>query len=168
VDEKLVAKYGVDISKWARARRKRDGLANVAYLRHERLFVLLATHGQHRFFEDEAGQIHDFRRRPLKFGGYAVSFRGGHAHVRIEEQTARELEAYVLQVATRRPALWLGELLGRLPFEPYAPVRRQLLQMLRRVNTRRAEAHLEPLPTAVLRLRRHIYRVSDPPRPSDR
>src|SRR5437870_4167820 len=47
VDEKLVARYQVDLSKWARARRKRAGLANLQYLRHGRLFVLLATHGMH-------------------------------------------------------------------------------------------------------------------------
>lgn len=159
VDEKLVAKYELALSKWARARRKRAGLANVAYLRHARFFVLTATHGEHRFFEEEAGQIQDFRRRPLRFGGYSISCRDGHAHVRIEEQTFRDLEAHLLDVAIRRPVAWLGERLGGLPFEPYAPVRRQLLQLLRHVNERRAEAHLEPIPRAVLRLRRNIYRV---------
>ena len=159
VDEKLVRKYGLEISKWTRARRKRAGLANVAYLRHRRFFVLLATHGEHPFFEEERGQVHDFRRRPLKFGGYAISHRGGHPHVRIEEQTAQDITAYVLEHAARRPAAWLGTLLGRLPFEPYAPVRRQLLQILRRANECRARAGLEPLPSSVLRLRRQIVRV---------
>jgi hypothetical protein len=37
--------YKLDQSKWARARRKAKGLANVAYLRHGRFFVLLATEG---------------------------------------------------------------------------------------------------------------------------
>lgn len=161
VDAKLAEKYALAISKWTRARRKRAGLANVAYLRHRRFFVLLATHGEHRFFEDERGQVQDFRRRPLKFGSYAISHRGGHPHVRIEEQTARDIEAYLLEHAVHRPAAWLGELLRGLPFEPYAPVRRQLLQLLRRVNDRRAAARLDPLPTSVLRLRRRIVKVFD-------
>ena len=49
VDEKLVARYELDVSKWSRARRKRVGLANVAYLRHGRFFLLLSTGGRHRF-----------------------------------------------------------------------------------------------------------------------
>lgn len=163
VDSKLVSKYELELSKWARARRKRAGVANVAYLRHGRFFVLLATHGEHRFFEEEAGQIEDFRRRPLRFGGYAISHRGGHPHVRIEEETFGDVEAYFVDLAQRRPVAWLGERLGELPFEPYAPVRRQLLQILRHVNVRRAAANLEPVPKSAVRLRRHIYRVFESP-----
>ncbi len=32
VDAKLVERYGLEVSKWTRARRKRVGLASVAYL----------------------------------------------------------------------------------------------------------------------------------------
>src|SRR5262245_16793792 len=53
VDEKLLARYRIDLSKWARARRKRAGFANLQYIRFERFFVLLATHGVHPFFEEE-------------------------------------------------------------------------------------------------------------------
>ena len=51
VDRKLIEKYGIDVSKWERARRKKAGLANLHYLRHGRDFVLIATHGRHPFFE---------------------------------------------------------------------------------------------------------------------
>jgi hypothetical protein len=36
VDEKLIAKYGIDVSKFTRARRKAHGQANVQYLRFGR------------------------------------------------------------------------------------------------------------------------------------
>lgn len=166
VDAKLVEKYELAVSKWARARRKRQGLANVAYLRHRRFFVLCATRGEHRFFEEEHGQIADFRRKPLKFASYAISHRGGHPHVRIEEGTARDLEAFLLEHATRRPAAWLEEQFRVLPFEPYAPVRRQLLAIVRRVNECRADAGLERLPYSVLRLKRRIYRPFEIARPA--
>ena len=65
VDEKLVARYGVDISKWARARRKQVGGANLQYLRHGRFFVLLATHGEHPFFAEEGANV---RGRPAGGG----------------------------------------------------------------------------------------------------
>ena len=61
VDRKLVVRYGLDISKWTRARRKAVGRANVAYLQHGRFFALLATHGNHLIFDMEAG-LKDFRR----------------------------------------------------------------------------------------------------------
>src|SRR4051812_20068756 len=61
VDEKLVERYHIDLSRWARARRKRAGRANVQYLRHKDFFVLLATHGEHPFFEEEGPNVHDVR-----------------------------------------------------------------------------------------------------------
>ncbi len=45
VDSKLTNRYEVAISKWARARRKQAGKANVHYLRYGRYFVLVATRG---------------------------------------------------------------------------------------------------------------------------
>lgn len=42
-DAKLIEKYGVDIFKWTRVRRKRQGRATVQHLRFNRFFVLLAT-----------------------------------------------------------------------------------------------------------------------------
>ena len=44
IDAKLVAKYGTDLTRQARARRKRLGISSVQYLRYGRFFVLLATH----------------------------------------------------------------------------------------------------------------------------
>ena len=43
VDAKLIRKYGIDVSRWERARRKRAGLANMQYIRHDRFFLLMAT-----------------------------------------------------------------------------------------------------------------------------
>src|SRR5438105_2482186 len=53
VDEKLLVRYEIDMSKWAKARRKRRGIAKLQYLRFERTFVLLATAGEHPFFTEE-------------------------------------------------------------------------------------------------------------------
>jgi hypothetical protein len=64
IDEKLVCRYGIAISKWARARRKQEGQANLQYLRFRQFFVLLATPGKHRFFIEEAANIVCVRRTP--------------------------------------------------------------------------------------------------------
>src|ERR1051326_2786433 len=76
VDAKLIERYGIDISKWARARRKRAGHANMQYLRYEQFFVLLATHGEHCFFLEEKN-FRDVRRDSISFAGYSIGFKKG-------------------------------------------------------------------------------------------
>jgi hypothetical protein len=158
VDEKLVVRYGIDISKWARARRKQAGTANLQYVRFDRFFLILATHGQHRFFEDEAGCIRDVRRRPIRFEGYSIGFRAGHPHVRIEQEEYKQLKAYFVDLAVRRSVASLERELTQIPFEPYAPVRRQLLCILRAVNRERKRAGFSPVTKNVFRFKRRIYR----------
>lgn len=156
IDEKLIAKYGVAISRPTRSRRKAAGLANVHYIRHERFFVLLATAGKHVFFEEEEATIRDAREAPVKYSGYSISFHGGHPSVRIEDQLYRDLKAYFTELAVHRSRDWLETSLGGLRFEPYAPVRRQLLAVLRAVNRRRSEAQFEAVPKSCLRLGRRL------------
>jgi hypothetical protein len=170
VDRKLIAKYGIGVSESTRARRKRLGRANLQYLRHDRLFVIMATKGQHEFFEAESKSIHDIRHCPLRYRGYALSYRRGgrtrsgqkdpkwHAHVEIDRRRYLELKAWFLDMATHRSADNLALEFYRLPFEPYAPVRRQLLNLLRAVNSTRRKAGFKPVPLEVLPLRRRIVR----------
>ena len=157
-DRKIVDQYGCGVSKWVRARRKRAGLANVQYLRFHHTFVILATRGRHRFFEDEAKRFRDVREVPIKFGGYAIGCKEWkkkfHPSVRIEKQRYREIVARFLKMAIELSVEELsGELRG-LPFEPYAPIRRQLIRVLGAINRRRAQAGLEAVPLGALRLRR--------------
>ena len=158
VDAKLIERYGIDVSKWSRARLKRAGRANVQYIRFRELFVLMATHGEHDFFRLEGDRVRDVRRVPLKVFGYALSVKRGHAHVRIEREEFKRLEAYFVGRAPHRSAASLESELRALPYEPYAPVRRQLLQLVRRVNRARRLAGYELIPFEVLRLRRRIVR----------
>jgi hypothetical protein len=167
VDEKLVTRYQIDLSKWARARRKRAGLANLQYLRHGRLFVLLATHGAHPFFEEEASSIRDARKTPIRFRGYSVSYRNGHPHVRIEQEEYKRLKAYFLELAPHRSAERLGSELARLPFEPYAPVRVQLLAVLRSINRERKRAGFEAVPRSCFRFVRRVCRPFEPAGPDE-
>lgn len=156
VDSKLLARYGIDCSKFVRARRKLAGKANVHYIRLRDGFVLLATHGEHAFFMEEAGQIRDARREPIKVEGYSIALRGGRVSVRIEREEYRNLRAYFQTVATRRSAAVLADELGSLPYEPYAPVRRQMLGLLGLVNRARKAGGHEQVPLKCLRLKRHI------------
>jgi hypothetical protein len=170
VDAKLIAKYGIAISESTRQRRKKLGMANLQYLRHDRTFVILATEGRHHFFGDESGAIRDIRRVPIKFHGYSISYRPGgrtrsgekdarwHAHVAIDRERYKEIRAQLLHLAVHRSPQRLALAFYRLPFEPYAPIRRQFLNLLRAVNRVRKTAGFELLPTAILPLRRRVVR----------
>lgn len=174
VDRKLIERYAVNISKRTRARRKELGLANVHYLRHERFFVLLASRGRHRLFEEEGNVVRDLRKVPLKFRDYSISFRPGgrtmagdvdpkwHAHVQIAPQAYKAERAYFLELANCKSIDELTLEFRRVPYEPYAPIRRQLLNILRAVNRKRKTAGLAPVPTTALRLRRRVAQPFGP------
>ncbi len=160
VDSKIVAQYGIDVSKWTRARCKKTGLARVQYLRYGRFFVILATHGEHPFFAEEGKQVRDIRRHPIHFMGYAIGCRKGrdgktwHPSVRIERGLCRELKARFAAMAVHRSVEDLCREFGRIDYEPYAPVRDQLRSILRVVNRHRKAAGLELVPRSALWLRR--------------
>lgn len=170
VDEKLIRKYGIAVSESTRARRKRLGKGNLQYLRHDRFFLILATAGEHEFREKESGAIRDIRRVPVKFHGYSISYRPGgrtrtgekdprwHAHVEIERGRYKELRDHLLELAAHRTAEQLALAFYKLPFEPYAPIRRQMLNLLRAVNRVRKAAGWSLLPNEVLPLRRRVVK----------
>lgn len=159
IDRKLIARYEIGISKWARSRQKRQGRARVQYLRFDRFFVLLATHGDHPFFAAEGDQVRDVRRRPILFEGYAIGCRKGrttgkwHPSVRIERARFRELKAR-FEAAACHSIDVIENALARLRFEPYAPVRDQLRQIVRAINRRRHAAGLDAVAWARVRRKR--------------
>jgi hypothetical protein len=156
IDRQILERYGIEMSKWGRYRRRLHGMASLQYLRYKRSFIILATNGQHRFFEAEGKVIRDAREVPIRFWRHSVSYRGGHPHVRIEQAEFSALKAYFSQVATRRPARELRQELWNLPFEPYAPVRTQLAGLLRELNRLRGAAGLSQLSPSCLRARRRV------------
>ncbi|HUQ95145.1 MAG TPA: hypothetical protein VM120_25935 [Bryobacteraceae bacterium] len=170
VDRKLLDKYGVRLSKFARYRRKALGQASLQYLRFERFFVMIATHGKHPFFwtEKEGGEgerIKDVRRTPLRFAGYSLSSRRKSGtgstlvtHVRVDQEVYLEMRDAFVDQASKRSKAYLEYQFWNFPFEPYAPVRRQAVSIFTRVNRARKEAGLELLRTTCLRLKRRPTR----------
>lgn len=174
VDRKLIERYGIDLAKRTKSRRKVLGLANAHYLRHEHFFVLLASRGRHPLFEAEGKVVRDLRKMPLKFRDYSISYRSGgrtmtgevdhkwHSHVQIAPQAYKAERAYFLELAIRRSVDQLMMEFRRVPYEPYAPIRRQLLNILRAVNAKRKAAGLGAVPNTALRLRRRVVRPFAP------
>lgn len=175
IDAKLLERYDIIQSEWSRTRRKKQGLANMQYLRSGRRFVLLATKGEHEFFDAERDVLRDFRKHPLYISGYSISYRRGgrqrsgerdhkrHAHVELDRQCYRELKTWFENQALRSTVDALEKDFQTIPFEPYAPIRRQLLNVLRSVNRIRKQAGRAPLESSCLRLRRRILRPFESP-----
>lgn len=173
IDRKLVGKYQIDVSERERCRRKSRGLANLQYIRYRNWFVILATEGHHPFKQHERDQIRDCRRVPIRFEGYSISYRrsgvtpvgGGppkwHACVRIDNETFRDLKSFFLERACHRSVENLAADFARVPYARYAPVRRQLLTLLKRANAARARMGYQPVSNSALRLRRQIVTPFD-------
>lgn len=163
IDQKLLTKYQIALSKDQRYRRKQYGQATLQYLRYQNTFLLIATQGEHLFFSAEQNAIRDARHFPIHLFGYTLSCKNGHAVVGLSRKTYRDLEAYFLDRALHRKAEALMWELRTLPFEPYAPVYRQIASLWKAINRKRKTAGLPLLP-ASLRRKRRIYRpfeVSD-------
>lgn len=168
VDDKLIRKYGIAVNPWTRSRRKRQGLASVHYVRHLNFFVLLANEGSHCLRVEEARRLRDLREAPLRYGGYAMSYVAGHACVRIERATYLDIKEAFLRRAVHQSARQLEWALRSLPFEPYAPIRLQLLFLLRQLNKKRQAAGLETVSKSALRFYRNIYAPFTSAEPSPR
>ena len=170
IDDKLIRRYEIALSESTRRRRKKLGKANLQYLRFDRLFIIIATTGAHEFRQLESGAIRDIRRVPIKFHGYSISYRPGgrtrsgeadprwHAHVEIERERYKEIRDSLVDMAVHRSVKSLALEFYQLPFEPYAPIRRQMLNLLRAVNRKRKAAGFDLLPKEVLPLRRRIVK----------
>jgi len=171
IDAKLIAKYDITASEATRWRRKQRGISNIRYYRHGRQFVLFFTKGNHVIWTDEQQNIRDIRKAPFRVGGYSISYRPGgrtrkgerdpkwHSHVQIDLPRYKEIKAHFLAVAKRKTDAQLGLMFYELPFEPYAPVRRQFGTIWREVNRIRKKAKMSHVPLEVLPMRRRIVRV---------
>ena len=157
VDQKFTEIYGLSVSKFVRCRRRKTGVAGMQYIRLGRFFLLLATHGEHLFFVRERGMIRDVRRSPIRVGGYAIGFRNGRVSVRIDRTEYRFLKKAFEERALDRKERLEAEF-NSLPYEPYAPVRSQILVILRAVNRRRALAGLRSIDRECVRTMRRIVR----------
>lgn len=167
VDRAIVEKYRIGISKYARHRQRRAGAAAVAYYRHGDFWVMVATAGRHRFFEDNVCAIQSFRRRPLVIGDYSIGIKADKLHVQLADDFYRELRGYLVNQAVHRSTARLAQEFYELPIEPFGPVQRQLRKILREVNAERKTAGLAKVPGRVIPCRLRIVRLQDVDRQSD-
>lgn len=180
IDAKLIEKYGIGLSRQQRARRKLQGMANVHYVRYGNFFVILATHGKHPFFAAEQSAVKDIRKHPLQFRGYSLTMRRGgflkkdsgdesptpdgryRVRVTIGRKAFRNLQADLVDKAAHRAVDTLRWELWNQPFEPYAPIRKQYLMVLRQMNRIRSALGYDRVPTDAIRYQRRIVKPFEP------
>jgi hypothetical protein len=89
----------------------------------------------------------------VHFGGYSIGHRGGHPHVRLSLATYRSLKVELMCRASHTQPGPVKAMLYLASPLPYAPVRRQQLNLLRAVNRERLAHGLQPLAASVLDFR---------------
>jgi len=188
LDDKFIFQYPILMSAGRRYSRKKRGVINVAYLRFEQYWIMLATRGRHEvdgehrnWREIEGRNVKNCRAgQPIQIFGYSVSYvPGGYVlnrakqcsegtaerdykhrvRVQISREAFRELKAKLVGNARKRSPEWFGEQFWHVPYEPYAPVRKQLLDLLRLVNSQRKSAGLSKISTDVIRYQQKKVKV---------
>jgi len=179
LDRKILKRYDFALSKGKRFRRKERGESNLQYIRFGQQWVMLATKGEHQWFTDEASNVRDCRREPLLVQGYEISVVPGgsvlnrlkenpegpkerdqkqRVRVKISKRSYEDLRAELLDKSRRRRADWYAMRFWNIGFEPYAPVRKQLLQLLRLVNAQRAARGIQKISPNIIRYKRRIVK----------
>lgn len=178
VDEKLLNLYDIRKTRSQRYRAKQAGKANLQYIRFENNWLMLATHGKHRWMELESNNIRDCSRdQPILFQGYSIRLKAGlylpyrcrndrnkaerdnklRVRVQIDRGTFRDLKAEFLSVCKNRRPDWLAAKFYNLPFEPYAPIRQQILTLLFHVNQALKKSGRKPInPKAIRFIRKQV------------
>ena len=169
VDEKLLERYGVRKKRWQRKRRHLKENAGVHYLRCNRCAVLMLTKGSHEtFYQDHGEHLRDIRRQALKVFGYSIRYgfsevkRDWKVSVRLDQETYRKVREHMLTIAvwdSYRDSVRLAREFSRLPYQPYEPVFKQLLSILRSVNRQRRRRGFDPLAMNCLRTKLSLGRV---------
>lgn len=164
-DAKQLRRYELtQVTARKRGRLRQQGRATIQFLRFGRVFVILATDGEHEVFLQEEGAIvRDLRKRSLIAFGYSLRVANGHVQVRIADREYQALCANVFELAREHSPEQLATAFRSVPFESYTPVRGQLFGLLAAVNEQRKNAGLELVPRDVVRVRRRIVRPFELP-----
>ncbi len=90
-------------------------------------------------------------RDKVTLGGPPERDSKNRVRVQISRAAYRNLHAWFVENARRRRVDWFADQFWNIGYEPYAPIRKQLLGLLRQVNKARGAVGLEKLSADVLR-----------------
>jgi len=165
IDEKLIRKYGADMSKFQRARRKREGQASFCFIRWERFALIVRNQGElpGDLCADDPDVFCDIRITPLRIevseNISLVINHHGKVRVRMATETYRGFKACIANAAAARN--------GRLMAWEYnrangLPAYEGIIEQRRRLRTftiEIARRHQIPMDEGKLRLATRLRKV---------
>lgn len=142
IDEKILRTFHITCHRTTRARRRAKGLANAAYVRYRRWFIVLWTEGAHEDDQFERSSPKNIRTIPFHFCGYLVSLRSGSVQVAMTKRRTERLRAIAEKIALHRESKVTAFFLGISHSIHFPGVVRQKLKLLRLINSKRKAARL--------------------------
>ncbi len=164
IDQKLIEKYGINIAKWNRRYRKKQGRMNFAYVRWEDQAVLLHTKGK---IDDEITMDDTFLDShkdalTIRVGDQMVlelAYIDDHATYKIHPTIYRDLKAEIADAAERRDVKHVVETIEHLNGLPaWKGIFEQKLALYRFAKTSLAK-HQQKLPAVFIRRKRTPIKV---------
>ena len=142
IDRKIIDCYDVTFCRVSRQRRREKGESNVIYLRYDRLFILMATEGNHGKF----GDIYhlNFTSAPYHFRGYSIGIKRGKPHLQISPRRFKVITGQVEAIALHNKAKVVAYFRRISPFQ-FEGVTTQKWELMKAVNHRRKAAGLPRL-----------------------
>ena len=129
VDRNIIEKYGLAISRTARSRDKAKGVARVQYLRHERQIILVATSGDHGFFDDKS--VRDCRLTPLPVWYYWITATQKRYHVKVCPESYHAVREKLIRLAEGGKEEAAIEAFHALPWLNYPDIRKQKRRLIK-------------------------------------
>lgn len=132
VDRNIIEKYGLAISRTTRSRDKAKGVARVQYLRYERQVILVATRGEHSFFDDKS--VRDCRKTPLPVWYYWITASENRYHVRVCPESYHMVREKLLRLAESGKEDDAIEQIRALPWLNYPDIQKQKWRLTKELS----------------------------------
>ena len=139
IDTKIIKEYEITYHRTTRARRKKQGIANVAYVRWSNYYILLFTDGFH-YKKQEGVRLSDMREVPLQIFQYEVRVLQGKGQVRINPDYLKRKRRSLLKSSYKGRGEVLKKL-HRLGYLNYPEINRQKFYLLKAINKKRRKAN---------------------------
>lgn len=143
IDKKLLATYEVTYTSCVKDRKKKQGIARVAYVRLDREFILMATEGEQTtpFKVFTKYPDRDLRVKPLIVRGYAIYLQDGTPVIEVEPTRFSRQSRFVLSHFAKHPDYIVKLFRTVSPFH-FPGIVRQKRTLLDKINARRRKANL--------------------------
>lgn len=139
-DFKIVRAYEITFSRPKRSKRKKQGLANVMYLRYKNTFILLATEGEHETFNN-IDSI-DLKQHPIIFSGYTVFIKNHKPCVQISKRRFKVVKKITIEMTLHNHGKVTRWLRSITPFNRFKGINQQRWKLYKQVNKKRKAAGL--------------------------